>query len=344
MESLFYIVLFVFGTLFGSFASVIIYRIKSWEMWIITWRSHCNSCNNTLKSVDLVPIFSHVINKWVCRYCRTKVSSVYPTLEFVMWMTFFLIWYFLIDFNSLIWLDIVELYKLWFFLIIWFFTIIFTFYDILFLEIPESILGFGTWLSMYVLFSQTMIPWINIIENWTVATQDMTIWISAVILSLCIILGLYTIMLKWLKEIWDILILIVIFSSLFVFKYIFDVNLSDIAIFNWLMWALWIYTFFFIQIVVSWWARMWWWDLRIAIFMWLVLWSSLSFPWVMITYFIWSIIWIWLILYSKIKHRKLKWKTTLWTRVPFGPFLAAGFLITIFFQNEILQLMKIHFY
>jgi hypothetical protein len=121
------------------------------------------------------------------------------------------------------------------------------------------------------------------------------------------------------------------------------VNLSDIAILNWILWALWIFLFFFIQIVISGWAWMWWGDLRIAIFIWLILWTSLAFPGVMITYLVWSIIWLSLIWYSKVKNLNKKKATKFNTQIPFWPFLATWFFITILFQNSILELMRIYF-
>lgn len=77
----FYLSLFAFGTLFGSFSSVIIYRLKSGEKGIMTGRSHCGSCNKTLKALDLVPIFSWLFRKGKCAYCEKKVSAIYPFLE-----------------------------------------------------------------------------------------------------------------------------------------------------------------------------------------------------------------------------------------------------------------------
>jgi len=351
MNTLFYSSLFILGTMFWSFASVIIYRIKSWEWWILNWRSHCWKCNKLLKALDLIPIFSYLFNRWQCNKCMNKISKIYPILEICSWFLFFLIWYFLIDSSLIFALNSIEITKLVFFLFIWFFTIVYSFYDILFLEIPEIILWLWIWLILITLSIQTLFSWVNIIENIPSWTANLKLWVSSIVLSISIIIWLYFIMLKWLKEIWDILILIVIISSLLVFKYVFWVNLSDFAILNWILWALPIFLFFFTQIVISWGAWMWWWDLRIAIFIWLILWVSLSFPGTMITYFVWSIIWLTLIWYSKIKAFRSSFRenlnkkkaTKFDTMIPFWPFLAIWFFITILFQNNILELMRIYF-
>ena len=325
MDIFFYTCLFIFWTLFWSFSSVIIYRIKSWEGWILNWRSHCSICEKMLNTLDLIPIFSYVFNKWKCKHCKEKVSAIYPILELVSWALFLFIWYFLIDSSLIFSLNISEIFKLVFFLFIWFITIIYTFYDILFLEIHENILWIWVWVILFALWIQTIYS----------DAIFLTIWATA---------WLYTIMTRWLKELLDILILAFIIALLFLFKYIFNVNLSDYAILNWLIWALWIFIFFFSQIVVSWWAWMWGWDLRIALMIWLVLWTSLAFPWMMLTYFTWSIIWLSLIAFWKIKHSSKNKATHLNSQIPFWPFLAIWFFLTIFFQTEILELIKNYFY
>ena len=58
-----------------------------------------------------------------------------------------------------------EIAKLFFWLAIGFFTIVYTFYDILFLEIPESILAYGVGLSGIALFLQSLIPGVLFFPN-----------------------------------------------------------------------------------------------------------------------------------------------------------------------------------
>lgn len=340
MNTFFYIFLFIFWTLFWSFSSVLIYRLKSNEWWILNWRSHCNNCWSILRALELIPIFSWIKNKWKCYYCKTKVSNIYPILEISTWILFSLIWYFLIDFNLIINLDYIEIVKLFFWLFIWFISIIYTFYDILFLEINDTIMLSWIIVILVILWIQTIFPSINIINtihNWI---TDLSIWIYSIILSLIIIWWLYIIMLKELKEILDIFIIILLILLIVWFKYIFNINLSDFAIINWTIWALAIFIFFFLQIIISKWAWLGWWDLRIAIFIWLILWISYSFTWVMITYFVWSIIWISLIIWSKIRY----WlKTKFNSIIPFWPFLAIWFFINIFLQIEVSKLIEIYF-
>jgi|SaaInlV_110m_DNA_1040235.scaffolds.fasta_scaffold02726_4 prepilin signal peptidase PulO-like enzyme (type II secretory pathway) len=339
MEYFFYICLFVFGIMFWSFWSVIIYRLKSWEWWITNWRSHCPKCDTMLDALDLIPVVSWVANKAKCRYCKTKVSSIYPLLELITWSLFVLIWYFLIDYNLIINFNLVETTKLLFWLVIWFITILYAFYDILFLEIHEWILV--TWVSIMLiaLWAQTLFPEFLLIETLPIWIENPTIWLAAIFITLDIIWILYIIMLKELHEVVDIILIFVSIYILYLFKTQSGMDLSDIAILNWLIWVLSIFLFFFIQIIISRWAWMWWWDLRIAIMIWLMLWTSYSFPGLMITYLVWSAVWIAFIAYSKIKNKW--WKLD--TQIPFWPFLAIWFFMTIFYSTDISYIMSKYF-
>lgn len=339
MEYFFYLCLFIFGSLFWSFWSVIIYRLKSWEWGITTWRSHCPKCNKILNALDLIPIFSWIINKAKCKYCKEKVSSIYPLLELSTWLLFCLIWYFLIDYNLIYQLNSIEILKLMFWLSIWFISILYIYYDILFLEIHEWMLLTWIWIILAGLSLQTLFIDISLIEILPSWVNNIWIWISSISLSLFIIWILYIIMIKELHEIYDILLLIVVILSLIIFKTIFWWNLWEIAILNWIIWVLIIFLFFFIQILISRWKWMWGWDLRIAIMIWLILWLNYSFAWLMLTYMVWSIIWIMFIINNRIKNKWAKFNT----QIPFWPFLAIWFFLTIFFSKEIWNIISIYF-
>jgi prepilin signal peptidase PulO-like enzyme (type II secretory pathway) len=328
MNTLFYISLFIIWALFWSFASVLIYRLKSWKKWILNGRSNCPKCKNILWPLELIPIISWLKNLWKCKYCKEKISIIYPLLEISTWILFALIWYFLIDYNLILNWDLAEVLNLIFWLSIWFITILYIFYDILFLEIHE-----------WIMLSSITISLTYIITN-TFLNNEILISIYAIILSLAILVWLYIIMLKELKIIWDLAILTISIIFIYLFKIIFNIDLNDIQILSSIVWALGIFLFFFLQIWVSDWRAMWWWDLRIAILVWLLLAINLSFAGVMITYLVWSLVWIWIIIYSKIKNG-IKKKVN--TRIPFGPFLWIWFFITIFYQNQILNLMSIYF-
>ncbi len=338
MDIFFYVCLFIYWLLFGSFSSVIIHRLKSNESWILWGRSHCPKCNNTLKFYDLIPIFSWLSTWWKCRYCKTKISYIYPLLELSTALIFTLVGIFLVDANLIFSTNINEILKLIFWLSISFITIIYIFYDILFLEIHEWVMLI--WISIAFLWLIWNTFWINLVQ--TILINE---WINikeniySIILSIGIIWLLYTIMIKELNLIYDFLLLWLIIWSLILFKFIFNIDLWTFPIINWIIWALSIFIFFFLQIVLSWWKALWWWDLRIWVMIWLLLWISFSISWMMITYIVWSIISIFIIMYQKFI---LKNKNIL-TIVPFGPFLWIWFLITVLFQNYLANIIEIYF-
>lgn len=307
------------------------------------WRSHCGSCNKLLQAIDLIPIFSWLFNKWKCRQCSAKVSAIYPILELATWLLFAGVWYFLIDSSLIAGGDMLEITKLFFWLLISFISIIYFFYDVLFLEISERVLGAWVVTASIFIWLATALPWIldttNFAPNWMAFTS----WDTSLLLQstlLFIIIGwLYTIILKWLSEIWDIVILVWLWTvTLLVNYYIWGQNnwFFESPIVNWLFWALAIFTFFFIQIVISGWKWMWQWDLRIAIFVWLLLGTTLAFPAMMLTYMVWSVIWVGMIVYQRVL-KKGDWDFN--SQIPFGPFIAAWFFIAVFFNEFILDFM-----
>lgn len=77
---LFYIIIFLFGIVIGSFLNVCIYRIPKHED-IVKTRSHCMSCGYQLKWYDMFPVFSYLFLGGKCRKCGAKLSVQYPLIE-----------------------------------------------------------------------------------------------------------------------------------------------------------------------------------------------------------------------------------------------------------------------
>lgn len=104
-----YIYLFILGTIFGSFYTVIGLRRPINES-IIKPGSHCENCQHSLKWYELIPLFSYIIQKGKCRKCGKKISLIYPLVELLTGCLFSLS-YFLygFTFNTLISLFLVSL-------------------------------------------------------------------------------------------------------------------------------------------------------------------------------------------------------------------------------------------
>lgn len=90
------VIVFLFGTLIGSFLNVLIYRIPKGENFV-TENSHCMSCNHRLYAKDLVPLFSWLFLGGKCRYCKAKISVQYPIVEAINGIMYALIFWFICE-------------------------------------------------------------------------------------------------------------------------------------------------------------------------------------------------------------------------------------------------------
>ena len=77
-----YLILFIFGIVFGSFMNVCILRLPKQET-IVSTPSHCMQCGYRLKWYDLVPLVSWILLKGRCRKCGKPISKQYPIIEAV---------------------------------------------------------------------------------------------------------------------------------------------------------------------------------------------------------------------------------------------------------------------
>lgn len=80
MEMYYIIVIFIMGTLFGSFFNVVGYRLPKGES-IVFPSSHCPNCNHALKPLELFPIISYLCLGGKCKNCKKKISCIYPIFE-----------------------------------------------------------------------------------------------------------------------------------------------------------------------------------------------------------------------------------------------------------------------
>lgn len=84
-----YIIMFILGVVLGSFYNVLAYRISIKES-IVFPSSHCANCKHELKFFDLIPIFSYLFLRGKCRYCKKKISIIYPIIELLTGLLFVL--------------------------------------------------------------------------------------------------------------------------------------------------------------------------------------------------------------------------------------------------------------
>src|SRR3989339_930062 len=86
-------IVFCFGAIIGSFLNVVTLRLGTGES-VVSGGSKCFSCGKKLKWIELVPIFSFLIQKGRCRECKSKISLQYPAVEILTGLVFLLIFNF----------------------------------------------------------------------------------------------------------------------------------------------------------------------------------------------------------------------------------------------------------
>jgi len=70
----------LYGAVVGSFLNVCIWRLPREES-LISPGSHCPKCDTLLKSRDLIPLFSFLIQRCKCRYCGAPITWRYFGIE-----------------------------------------------------------------------------------------------------------------------------------------------------------------------------------------------------------------------------------------------------------------------
>ena len=91
---IFYILIFIMGTLFGSFYTLAVYRIPK-KQDITHTHSYCPKCNHKLGILDLIPVLSYIALGGKCRYCKEKIRPRYFILEILSGFTFVVLAYFM---------------------------------------------------------------------------------------------------------------------------------------------------------------------------------------------------------------------------------------------------------
>ena len=94
MDILLYILIFIMGTVFGSFFTLAIHRIPK-NQDITHTHSYCPNCNHKLGFLDLIPVFSYIFLLGKCRYCKKKIRPRYLILEILSGFIFVLVAYFM---------------------------------------------------------------------------------------------------------------------------------------------------------------------------------------------------------------------------------------------------------
>ena len=87
MDLLTLAIVYIFGTIIGSFLNVVIYRYNSGTS-PLTGRSQCFSCGRTLTWRQLVPVLSFLVSRGRCSQCGVRLSLQYPIVEILSGIIF----------------------------------------------------------------------------------------------------------------------------------------------------------------------------------------------------------------------------------------------------------------
>ena len=126
-----FVFIFLIGLSLGSFLSVLVVRLPLGEKGIAAGRSHCPHCRHQLAWYDLAPFLSYLLVRGHCRYCRQKISIVYPIIELAT-ATVFVTYFYRTELSF----DFSIIFQLFFLLI--FISVIFS--DFLYFIIPDKII------------------------------------------------------------------------------------------------------------------------------------------------------------------------------------------------------------
>ncbi|MEH7379780.1 prepilin peptidase [Bacillus sp. JJ1533] len=70
----------ILGVTLGSFFNVVGLRIPAGES-IVRPRSSCPTCKHQLTAIELIPVFSYLLQGGKCRNCKTRISPIYASIE-----------------------------------------------------------------------------------------------------------------------------------------------------------------------------------------------------------------------------------------------------------------------
>lgn len=75
-----FLLVFILGTIVGSGVTAVLWRLESGEAWT-RGRSKCPKCKKVLGPLELVPVFSWLMQRGRCRGCKGKIAWSYPAIE-----------------------------------------------------------------------------------------------------------------------------------------------------------------------------------------------------------------------------------------------------------------------
>jgi prepilin signal peptidase PulO-like enzyme (type II secretory pathway) len=312
-----FLILFIFWTAFGSFSTVLIERWKSWTPGILFGRSECPKCHTVLSTSSLIPILSYLFQRGKCKKCHTHISFFYPLAEATMGVIFIIVWYFIL-FNG--W-EILEIRSIILF-ILWFITGLYALYDARYMEVPDKALVPGIYSYLLLIFISIFLGYDTLIfdrESYLTYQgflYDHLLWALVVYsffyLQILIPGGFYLLRKRDYKWFFELLFSYITFPLTLIGELRRDDKEEP--------WTE--------ESIPTW---VWWWDLRIALFIGITLGTVHSLFALFVAYISGSIIGLLILAYKK-KRSSKKHNS----QIPFWPFLAFWWCMAILWYGEVL--------
>lgn len=85
------IIIVLFGLAWGSFLNVVIYRLPRGQS-LVRPPSSCPRCGKRIRAYDNIPVLSFLLLRGRCRSCGARISFVYPVVEILTALCFFLLY------------------------------------------------------------------------------------------------------------------------------------------------------------------------------------------------------------------------------------------------------------
>lgn len=131
----------------GSFYNVVGLRVSKGDS-IIFPPSHCTHCNRKLTPLELIPVFSYLLQGGKCKGCKMRVSPIYPLVE-ITTASLFTITPLVVGWSK-------ELLISWALISLLMIIIV---SDIVYMVIPDKVLLFFGAVFVFLRFWQPLQPW-----------------------------------------------------------------------------------------------------------------------------------------------------------------------------------------
>ena len=183
MNAIFYIVIFIIGTVFGSFYTLAVYRIPK-RQDITHTHSYCPKCEHKLGFFDLITVWSYIFLGVKSRYFKEKIRPRYFILEALSGILFLTVAYFMkLNVTNI---TIIKVIDYAFFALYFTFIVLMAGIDKEKREINRDVLAYGIILSILYMIYLVLYVIILLVDNITLKKYAKNKYITLLLLVVII--------------------------------------------------------------------------------------------------------------------------------------------------------------